>query len=351
MIEELKQKFLEDLAEAKELGSLEDLKVKYLGRKGEVNKALEGIKGLEKEAKAEEGKKLNLLKKEIEEVLDKKIKEARQENYKKSDWLDITAPGAKMPHGHLHPRTQVIRQIENIFISLGFSVVSGPELETQWYNFESLNVPNDHPSRDMQDTFYVKNPAGGNDLVLRTHTSPNQIRFMEKNNPPLKIIVPGRIFRNEATDASHEFQTYQVEGLMVDKNISVANFKAVMEQFLKSLYGQEVKILLRPSFFPFTEPSFEVDVACVFCGQAKLGQDHAERDGQKGCRVCKNSGWIEMGGAGMVNQKVFENAGYARNEWQGFAFGFGLDRLTMFKYRINDIRLLTGGDIRFLKQF
>lgn len=338
MIKQLKEKFEKELAQAKGIKVLEELRVAYLGRKGEINKALENIKRLEKEAKAEQGKKLNLLKKEIEEILDEKIKAARREKYQKSDWLDVTAPGVKTSRGHLHPRTQIVRRIEDIFISLGFSVVEGPELETQWYNFEALNMPKDHPARDMQDTFYVKNPAGGEDLVLRTHTSPNQVRFMEKNDPPLRIIVPGRVFRNEATDASHEFQVHQFEGLMVDKNISITNFKAIVGEFFKRLYGPGANIRLRPSYYPFTEPSFDIEMACVFCGQ-------------KGCRVCKNAGWLEMGGAGMVNQIVFENAGYVRNEWQGFAFGFGIDRLTMLKYHINDIRLLTGGDIRFLRQF
>ncbi len=338
MIEELKQKFERELSGAKELKSLEDLKVKYLGRKGEINKALENIKNLGKEEKSELGKNLNMFKKEIGDTLDEKIKKARQENYKKSDWLDITAPGMKLPRGHLHPRTQVMRKIEEIFMSLGFSVVDGPELETDWYNFEALNIPRDHPARDMQDTFYVKNPEGKEDLVMRTQTSPVQVRFMEKNNPPLRIIVPGRVFRREATDASHDYQFYQIEGLMVDKDISVANFKAIIEEFFKRFYGQKAEIRLRPSFFPFTEPSFEIDLKCIFCGG-------------KGCRVCKQTGWLEIAGAGMVNQFVFESAGYARNEWQGFAFGFGFERLVMMKYKIDDIRLFNSGDMRFLSQF
>ncbi|HCX27627.1 MAG TPA: phenylalanine--tRNA ligase subunit alpha [Candidatus Portnoybacteria bacterium] len=339
MIDKVRKKFAEDLKKLSDKQSLEDLRVKYLGRKGELNKILEKVKTLGEKERAEHGRQLNALKQEIEQLLKdswQKVKTASRQLAE--EWLDITAPGAKPLVGHWHPRTLVLREIENIFKSLGFSVVDGPELETQWYNFEALNMPKDHPARDMQDTFYVKNPAGGEDLVLRTHTSPNQIRFMEKNEPPFRIIVPGKVFRNEATDASHEYQLHQFEGLMVDKNISVANFKAIVDEFFQRLYGLKAKIRLRPSFFPFTEPSFEVDMACVFCDQ-------------KGCRVCKNAGWLEMGGAGMVNQFVFESAGYVRNEWQGFAFGFGIDRLAMLKYHINDIRLLTGGDMRFLKQF
>jgi len=339
VIDKVRKKFAEDLKKLSDKQSLEDLRVKYLGRKGELNKILEKVKTLGEKERAEHGRQLNALKQEIEQLLKdswQKVKTASRQLAE--EWLDITAPGAKPLVGHWHPRTLVLREIENIFKSLGFSVVDGPELETQWYNFEALNMPKDHPARDMQDTFYVKNPAGGEDLVLRTHTSPNQIRFMEKNEPPFRIIVPGKVFRNEATDASHEYQLHQFEGLMVDKNISVANFKAIVDEFFQRLYGLKAKIRLRPSFFPFTEPSFEVDMACVFCDQ-------------KGCRVCKNAGWLEMGGAGMVNQFVFESAGYVRNEWQGFAFGFGIDRLAMLKYHINDIRLLTGGDMRFLKQF
>jgi len=338
MIEELRKKFKEALENIGDHQALEDLRVQFLGRKGEINKIFNELKGKAGEEKVKLGQLANDLRTEIEENLKIKFHDLKKESLKVREWIDVTAPGLIQPRGHLHPRTQVINKIEDIFISLGFSVVSGPEIETQWYNFEALNVPKDHPARDMQDTFYVKNPAGGEDLVLRTHTSPNQLRFMEKNTPPLRIIVPGRVYRNEATDASHEYQIHQIEGLMVDKTISVANFKAIIDQFFKRLYGPDAETRLRPGYFPFTEPSFEVIMACVFCGK-------------KGCRVCKNTGWLEMGGAGMVNQVVFENAGYARNEWQGFAFGFGLDRLVMLKYHINDIRLMTGGDMKFLKQF
>ena len=339
MIEEIKKKFKEDLQKVSDKKSLEDLRVRYLGRNSELNKILRGLKELSEEERTRVGQVVNEFKKEINELMkiaESKLKEAIK-NFSK-EWLDVTAPGVKLPRGHLHPRTQVLRRAIYIFQSLGFSVVEGPEIETDWYNFETLNFPKDHPAREMQDTFYVKNPSGGEDLVARTHTSPVQVRFMEKNNPPLRIIAPGPVFQREATDASHDFQFYQIEGLMVDKNISVANFKTVVEEFFRRLYKVKVAINLRPSFFPFTEPSFEIVMGCVFCNQ-------------KGCKVCGQSGWLEMGGAGMVNQAVFENAGYVRNEWQGFAFGLGFERIVMMKYRINDIRLLNSGDMRFLNQF
>ena len=339
MIEELKKKFKEDIAKVSDKKSLDDLRLRYLGRNGELNKILRGFKEMSEEERVQVGRYDNEFKNEINELMhtaDEKLKQAVKTFSK--EWLDITAPGAKLPRGHLHPRTQLMRRAVYIFESLGFSVVEGPEIETDWYNFEALNFPKNHPVREMQDTFYIKNPAGGEDLVARTHTSPVQVRFMEKNNPPLRIIVPGRVYRREATDASHDYQFYQIEGLMVDKNISAANFKAIMEEFFRRLYKQKVAIRLRPSYFPFTEPSFEVDMGCVFCDQ-------------KGCKVCGQSGWLEIAGAGMVNQAVFENAGYVRNEWQGFAFGIGFERMVMMKYRINDIRLLNGGDIRFLRQF
>ena len=339
MIEELKKKFKEDLVKVSDKKSLDDLRLRYLGRNGELNKILRGLKEMSEEERIEVGRYVNEFKNEINELMhtaDEKLKQAVKTFSK--EWLDITAPGAKLPRGHLHPRTQLMRRAIYIFESLGFSVVEGPEIETDWYNFEALNFPKNHPVREMQDTFYIKNPAGGEDLVARTHTSPVQVRFMEKNNPPLRIIVPGRVFRREATDASHDYQFYQIEGLMVDKSISAANFKAIMEEFFRRLYKQKVAIRLRPSYFPFTEPSFEVDMGCVFCNQ-------------KGCKVCGQSGWLEIAGAGMVNQAVFENAGYVRNEWQGFAFGIGFERMVMMKYRINDIRLLNGGDMRFLRQF
>jgi len=227
----------------------------------------------------------------------------------------------------------VKRKTEEIFEHMGFSVVEGTEIENEWYNFDALNIPKDHPARDLWDTFYLK--AG---LLLRTHTSPMQVRFMEKNQPPLRIIVPGRVFRHEATDASHEVNFYQIEGLMVGEDISAANFKAIVEEFFKRFFEKPIKIRMRPGYFPFTEPSFEVDLLCINC----LGQ---------GCSACQKTGWMEMMGAGMVHPQVFKNSGLNPKFWQGFAFGMGLDRLAMMKYKINDIRLFYSGDLRFLQQF
>jgi phenylalanyl-tRNA synthetase alpha chain len=339
----IRNNFHKKIEGAQDLEALEILRIKYLGRKGIVADLLNSLKNLPEGEKKQKGQEINSFKKDIEQAFEKKAQIFQNAGFEAegSKWFDITRPGTKHPKGHFHPRTIVLCQVETIFQSMGFSIVDGPELETDWYNFEALNIPKDHPARDMQDTFYVP-PIGesldGEDLVMRTHTSPMQVRYMEKNTPPLRIIVPGRVFRRESTDASHDYQFYQIEGLMVDKHISVANFKAVITEFFSRFFGQKVAVRLRPSYFPFTEPSFEIDISCVFCDE-------------KGCRICAQGGWLEIAGAGMVNQKVFESAGYARNEWQGFAFGFGLDRLAMMKYKIDDIRLLNSGDLRFLRQF
>ena len=333
-----KIKAFDEISRAQDIKMLEAIEVKYLGRKGELAVFLKFLKDLPEDKRREAGRLANQIKREVEFALEEKRQIFFAGSGESEEWFDVTAPGVKHPRGHFHPRTIVMRQVENIFQSMGFSVVDGPELETDWYNFEALNIPKDHPARDMQDTFYVENPAGCSDLVMRTQTSPVQVRFMEKNTPPLRIIVPGRVFRREATDASHEYQFYQLEGLMIDKHISVANFKAIIEEFFRRFYGRKIATRLRPSYFPFTEPSFEFDMECVICNG-------------KGCSVCGRMGWIEVSPGGMVNQKVFETAGYARNEWQGFAFGMGLDRLIMMKYKIDDIRLLSSGDLRFLKQF
>ena len=251
----------------------------------------------------------------------------------KKDTFDVTVPGQKHEIGHLHPLTLVKRKIEEIFQAMGFSIIEGFEIENEWYNFDALNIPKDHPARDMWDTFYLKNGK-----LLRTHTSPVQIRYMEKHQPPFRIIVPGRIFRHEATDASHETNFYQVEGLMVGKDISASNFKAIIEEFLSRFFGKKVKARLRPSFFPFTEPSFEVDMTCLVCNE-------------KGCSVCSKKSWIEIMGAGMVHPNVLKAGGINPKNWQGFAFGIGMDRLAMMKYKINDVRLFYSGDLRFLEQF
>ena len=253
----------------------------------------------------------------------------------KGDWIDVTAPGKKPIVGHLHPLTQVRRNVEEIFQSMGFSVVEGPEVETEWYNFDALNIPKDHPARDLWDTFYLKNKKN----LLRTHTSSVQIRFMEKNFPPFRIISIGRVFRREATDANHEINFYQVEGLMVDKDVSIANFRAVVEEFFNRLFKKNVQKRLRPSYFPFTEPSFEVDILCPWCEK------------NKSCDRCRGKKWIELMGAGMVHPNVFKAVNLDEKEWSGFAFGLGLDRLAMVLYGIDDIRLFYSGDLKFLNQF
>lgn len=333
MIDELRKLALKRVLGVKNLEELENLRIEYFGRKGKIAEFLARLKDITGQEKVEFGKAINELKKEIELLMEKKKKELGLALLAVKDWIDLSAPGHKLPKGHLHPRTIVLRRVEEIFQSLGFSVVDSHEMETDYYNFQALNYPKDHPARDMQDTFYITD-----EFLLRSQTSPSQVRFMEKHNPPLRIIVPGKVFRRDASDATHESQFYQVEGLMVDKHISIGHFKAVIGEFFSRLYGKEIKIRLRPSYFPFTEPSFEPDISCTFC------------DG-KGCRICKNTGWLEMAGAGMVHPFVFKSSGYNPYEWQGFAFGFGLDRLAMMKYKINDIRLLNFGDMRFLNQF
>jgi phenylalanyl-tRNA synthetase alpha chain len=254
--------------------------------------------------------------------------------------------------GHLHPLSIVQNEVEDIFTSMGFEIADGPEVETEWYNFDALNIPKDHPARDAWDTFWLKptnnkqqttNNGGkfsveSDKLLLRTHTSPVQIRYMQTHKPPFRIIAPGRCFRNEATDAAHEHTFYQFEALMVGDDINVGHLKHISKEFFDRFFKKDVKIRLRPSFFPFTEPSFEFDISCTVCGG-------------KGCSSCKGTGWLEVAGAGMVNQQVFVNAGYPRNKYTGFAWGFGLERLAMMKYKIDDVRLFHSGDLRFIKQF
>jgi phenylalanyl-tRNA synthetase alpha chain len=329
----IKKRAENEFKKAVDLKELDEIFKKYLGKKGEITQILKTLSKLPNERRAKIGKGINELKNFLEEKIEDKKSYFTKATEDKEEWLDITAPGKKPVVGHLHPLTLIKRRIEEIFQAMGFSVVEGPEVETEWYNFDALNIQKDHPARDFWDTLYLK---GGN--LLRTHTSPVQIRFMEKNEPPFRIIVPGRVFRHEATDAKHEVNFYQVEGLMVGKDVSVANFKAVIQEFLNRFYQKEIKLRLRPSFFPFTEPSFEIDINCIVCGG-------------KGCSTCLGQGWIELMGAGMVHPNVLKNSGLDPRNWQGFAFGMGLDRLAMMKYKINDIRLFYSGDLRFLQQF
>jgi len=335
-LKSLKIQVKKEIETAKSLKELNGIFKKYLGKKGELTRILRSLEKLPKEKRIKIGKGANELKNFLRIKVDERtqeLKEKIQKEMEEKEWLDITVPGKRPILGHLHPLTQVKREAEEIFQTLGFSIIEGPEIESEWYNFDALNIPKEHPARDVWDTLYLKNG-----LLLRTHTSPVQIRYMQKNQPPLRIIVPGRIFRHEATDASHEINFYQLEGLMVDKIVSAANFNAIIQEFFKRFFDKEIKIRLRPSYFPFTEPSFEVDMTCLICGG-------------KGCSTCQKQGFMEMMGAGMVHPAVFKNSGLNPKNWRGFAFGIGLDRLVMMKYKINDIRLFYGGDLRFLQQF
>ena len=351
-LENIKNRAEKELVSAQNSEEIKKVFRKYLGKDGEITRILRSLKDIQEQKRKAVGKSANQIKQELEQKIEikKKAISAVIEKGKSKKQMDISRPGHKISIGHIHPITKVKKEVEDIFERLGFSVVEGPEVETEWYNFDALNIPANHPARDMWDTFWlrqneskVQNPKSkintkSQRLLLRTHTSPVQVRYMEKHNPPLRIIVPGRTFRYEATDASHEINFYQAEGLMVDKEISAANLKAIMEKFFEMFFKQNAEIRLRPSLFPFTEPSFEVDVQCVVCKG-------------KGCRVCSKRGWLEMAGAGMVHPQVFKSAGLNPREWQGFAFGMGLDRLAMMKYKIDDIRLLYKGDLRFLEQF
>lgn len=345
-LEALEKRAKKALQSATNLKELDENYKRFLGKKGELSLILRSLKNLPKGKRVEIGKKANQLKEFLEEEFKKRakaLKEKIEREILEAEWKDVTMPTEKPKVGHLHPLTLTRRKIQEIFQSMGFSVVEGPEIENEWYNFDALNIPKDHPARDLWDTIYLKtqdSKVKSQKLLLRTHTSPVQIRYMEKNSPPLRIIVPGRVFRHEATDARHEVNFYQVEGLMVDKKgkVTVASFKAIMNEFCKKFFGLDTKIRLRPSYFPFTEPSFEIDVSCPLCSQ-------------KGCSFCKNSGWIETLGAGMVHPNVFKAAFLNPKEWSGFAFGMGMDRFAMIKYKINDIRLFYGGDLRFLTQF
>ena len=324
------------LKEVKAQSELEELRVAYLGKKGELTSILKQMGKLSAEERPAMGQLANAVRSEIEAKIAEKtalIKKAEQDKKLEKETVDITLPGKKGKKGGLHPLNTVLKDMINIFQSMGFDVVDGPEIETEYYNFEALNVPADHPARDMQDTFYV-----GDGLILRSQTSATQIRTMENRKPPIRMICPGRVYRADDVDATHSPVFHQIEGLVVDKGITMCNLKGTLEQFAREIYGSDTKVKFRPSFFPFTEPSVEVDVSCSECGG-------------KGCRVCKGSGWIEILGAGMVHPRVLERCGIDPEEYSGFAFGIGLDRLTTTRYKISDIRLLFENDIRFLSQF
>jgi phenylalanyl-tRNA synthetase alpha chain len=334
-IEELKVKAISEIKKSADDRALFDVKVAYLGRKGKLTEILKGLKDLSESERKSVGPLANQARQAVEsEIAGRKKKISEKIDWEKEK-IDVTLPGEKKEIGSLHPITIVRREIEEIFTSMGFEIADGPELEFEKYNFDALNFPKDHPARDMQDTFWIKSQK--EKLLLRTHTSPVQIRYMQKHKPPFRVIVPGRVFRNEATDAKHEHTLHQFEALVVGDDINVGHFKSITKQFFSAFFGTKTDIRLRPSFFPFTEPSFEFDITCSICSG-------------KGCSTCKNVGWIEIGGAGMVNQNVFAAAGYPKNKYQGFAWGFGLERLAMMKYKIDDIRWIESGDLRFIKQ-
>lgn len=334
-IKALKEKISNDFKEISNLEELEKIRLKYMGKKGEVVELLKNLKDVAQEEKKEFGNKVNLLKSDVLEKIEGKKKELREKEYEdkinNSKIIDLTLPTDDML-GSLHPITIVQKELEDIFISMGFSVEDGNEVETEYNNFEAVNVPKYHPARDMQDTFWLENGQ-----LLKTQTSAAQNKIMKKYGAPLKAIFPGRCFRNEALDASHENTFFQMEGMMIDKNVSISNLIYFMKAILSEIFKKEVEVRLRPGFFPFVEPGFELDVKCPYC------------DGV-GCKVCKNGGWIELCPCGMIHPNVLKMGGINPEEYSGFAFGLGLSRLAMMKFEIDDLRLLNSGDLRVLKQ-
>ncbi|MGQ9688236.1 MAG: phenylalanine--tRNA ligase subunit alpha [Desulfobaccales bacterium] len=323
----------QEIRQAADPEVLESLRVRYLGRKGSLTRILRGLKDLEPEARRRVGALANRAKEELEAGLAQALTALKEAALRAAaQAIDVTLPGRRGPLGRLHPLTRIMEEICDIFLHLGFEAVTGPEVELDWYNFEALNIPPDHPARDMQDTFYFNDK-----VLLRTHTSPMQIRVMEKRRPPVRIIAPGKVYRRDL-DMTHSPMFHQVEGLLVDRRVTFADLKGVLTEFVHQMFGPEVALRFRPSYFPFTEPSAEIDIACVICRG-------------EGCRVCKVTGWLEVLGAGMVHPAVFEAVGYDPEEFTGFAFGLGVERIAMLKYGIDDIRLFFDNDLRFLRQF
>ena len=334
-LERLRNEALKAIASAADEEELQGIRVRLLGRKGELTALMKGLGALSPEERPSIGQLVNSVRDDIESTLavalSTELERVKNERLQ-SERIDVTLPGRNQQVGTKHPINLIIEEVCDIFAGLGFSVAEGPEIEHDWYNFEALNFPPEHPARDMQDTFFVDN-----DLLLRTHTSPVQIRTMLKQKPPVRIIAPGTVYRCDS-DATHSPMFHQIEGLMVDRGITFGDLKGILTVFTNQLFGQKTGVRLRPSFFPFTEPSAEVDIACVICGG-------------KGCRVCKNSGWLEILGAGMVDPEVYRHVNYDAEDISGFAFGMGIERIAMLKYGINDMRLLFENDVRFLRQF
>jgi len=335
-IKEVKKEIVSKSNLVKDLKDIEKLRVEYLGRKGIVTLLLRKLGTLSREERPKAGQLLNQTKGEIEKLL--KIKEMGIEKLEKEkrlqgEGIDLTLPGRKLDRGTAHPINLVLKEIEEIFLSLGFKIEEGPEVELDYYNFEALNIPKDHPARDDQDSFYIND-----EILLRTQTSPVEIRVMEKQQPPVRIIATGKCYRRDSTDSTHSPMFHQIEGLAVDENITFGDLKGVLTVFFRRIFGKDRKIRFRPGFFPFTEPSAEVDVSCLLCKG-------------KGCKACGYTGWLEIMGAGMTDPAVFKKVGYDSEKYSGFAFGIGVERIAMLKYGINDIRLFFENDLRFLKQF
>ncbi len=331
-IEEIEAEALQELAAAAGKDEIQELSVTYLGRKGKLTRFLRNISNLPPDKRPDAGKSANILKKRLEEAFKSAFEKMDLAEAHRIEAIDVSLPGRPVPLGTLHPITQIIREICAIFQKLGFDIAEGPEVESDYYNFEALNIPKNHPARDMQDTFYVSE-----NIVLRTHTSPLQVRMMEKQKPPVRIVAPGKVYRCDS-DITHTPMFHQVEGLLVDQDISFGDLKGVLTAFVQQIFDEQTSLRFRPSFFPFTEPSAEVDILCVMCRG-------------KGCRVCSQTGWLEVLGSGMVHPAVFENVGYDISRYTGFAFGMGVERITMLKYGIDDIRKFFENDYRFLKQF
>ncbi len=327
---------LDKIKASEELDKLNEIRVAFLGKKGELTEILKSMKDVAPEDRPAIGQLVNEARSKLEEKLDEKknyfAKKLREEQILK-ETIDVTLPAKKPMVGHRHPGSVALEEVERIFVGMGYEVVEGPEVEYDYYNFEALNIPANHPAKDEQDTFYVTG-----DILLRTQTSPVQVREMEKGKLPIRLIAPGRVFRSDEVDATHSPSFHQIEGLVIDKNITFADLKGTLAEFAKQLFGEGTKVKFRPHHFPFTEPSAEVDVTCFKCGG-------------KGCRFCKGSGWIEILGCGMVHPKVLKMSGIDPNEYSGFAFGMGLERIALLKYEIDDMRLLYENDVRFLKQF
>ena len=341
-LQAIREEALKQIRESNRLDKLNEVRVSFLGKKGELTAVLKGMKNVDPKERPFVGQMVNETREAIEEFLEetkKKLEEKAREEKMKQEVIDVTLPAKKINVGHRHPNTIALEEVERIFVGMGYEVVEGPEIEYDLYNFEKLNIPANHPAKDEQDTLYINK-----DIVLRTQTSPVQARIMEQGKLPIRMIAPGRVFRSDEVDATHSPSFHQIEGLVVDKNITFADLKGTLEEFAKQLFGPETKTKFRPHHFPFTEPSAEVDVSCFKCGGSGEIEGHS-------CRFCKGSGWIEILGCGMVHPHVFEMCGIDPEEYTGFAFGVGLERIALLKYEIDDMRELYKNDIRFLKQF